>query len=93
MKEYYADELRFKSVYSQNNPPKAIKYGAYVVNLDEYKSIGTHGISLHTNGNSVTKFGSFGVEHIAEEFEKLSGTKVSWSSSGFDSVWILLLCF
>ena len=32
---------KFNGVYSRNNLPK-IKDGAYVINLDEYKSIGTH---------------------------------------------------
>ena len=44
--------------------------GAYVANLDEYKSIRTHWIALYANGNSVTYFDSFGVEHILKEFKK-----------------------
>ena len=40
---YYQNEPKFNSVYSRNNLPK-IKDGAYVVNCDEYKSIGTHWI-------------------------------------------------
>ena len=39
----------------------------YVINLDEYKSIGTHWIALHVNGDNVTYSGSFGVEHIPKE--------------------------
>ena len=30
-----------------------IKDGAYVVNLDEFKSIGTHWIALYVNGNNI----------------------------------------
>ena len=37
------------------------------MNLDEYRSIGTHWISLYVNGNNVTYFGNFGVEHIPKE--------------------------
>ena len=40
---YYQNEPKFNDVYSRNNLPK-IKDGAYVINLDEYKSIGTHWI-------------------------------------------------
>ena len=36
--------------------------GASVINLDEYKSIGTHWIARHVNGDNVTYFDSFGVE-------------------------------
>ena len=38
-----------------------------VLNLDEYKSIGTHWIALYVNGNNVTNFDSFGVEHIPKK--------------------------
>ena len=36
---------------SKNNLPK-IKDGAYVINLDEYESTGTHWIALYVNGNN-----------------------------------------
>ena len=75
IKRYYADDPRLKGVYSRNNPTKAIKDGDYVVNLDEHKSIGTHSIALHLNGNSVTDFGSFGIEHIPEKVKKFIGNK------------------
>ena len=41
-----------------------IKDGAYVVNLDECKSILTNWIALYTNSDNVTHFDSFGVEQI-----------------------------
>ena len=37
----YQNEAKFNGVYSRNNLPK-IKNGTYVINLDEYKAIGTH---------------------------------------------------
>ena len=37
MQKYYQNEPRFNGVYSRDNLPK-IQNGAYVVNLDEYKS-------------------------------------------------------
>ena len=43
-----------------------MKDGAFVVNLDKYRSIGTYWIVLYANGNSITYFDSFGVEHISE---------------------------
>ena len=61
-------------VYSRSNLPK-IKDGAYVINLDEYESIGTHWIALHVSGDNVTYFGSFGVEHIPKEIIKLIDNK------------------
>ena len=49
--KYYQDEPKFNGVYSGNSLPK-IKHGAYVINLDEFKSIGTHRIALYVNGNN-----------------------------------------
>ena len=45
---------------------------AYVINLDEYKSIGTHWIALHVNGNNVTYCGSFRLEHIPKRYNSHS---------------------
>ena len=41
IQNYYQNESKFNGVYSRNNLPK-IKDGSNVINLDEYKSIGTH---------------------------------------------------
>ena len=60
------NELKFNVFYSRNNLSKA-KDGAYVVNLDEYKSIGTHWINLYVNTENVLQFYSFGVEPIPKE--------------------------
>ena len=68
------------NVYSRNNLPK-IKDGAYVINLDEYESIGTHWIALYVNGNSrrasydAIYFDSFGAEHIPKEIKTFIGNK------------------
>ena len=48
----YQKEPRFNCGFLRNNLPK-IKDGAYVVNLDEYKSVGSHQITLHANGFNV----------------------------------------
>ena len=39
-----------------------MKDRAYVINVDEYKSIGTYWITLIVNSDNVTYFNSFGVE-------------------------------
>ena len=50
--KYYQIESKLNGVYSRNNLPKTKKDRAYVINLDEYKSIGTHWIALYVNGNN-----------------------------------------
>ena len=55
--------LIFNGAYSRNNLRK-IKDGAYVINLNEYKSIGTYLIVLSVNNNNVIYFDSFVVEQI-----------------------------
>ena len=62
---YYQNEPNFNGVYSR------IKDGAYIINLDEFKSLGTHWISLYVNNNNnVICCDSFGVEHIPKESKK-----------------------
>ena len=57
-----------------NNLPK-IKDGAYVINLDEFKSIGIHWIAFDVNDNDIIYFHSFGVEHIPKEIKKFIGNR------------------
>ena len=73
--EYYINEPRFNGVYSRNNLPKAIKKGAYVINLDEYENTGTHWIALFVKTNEVIYFDSFDIEHIPKEVEHAIGNK------------------
>ena len=73
-KKYYQNEPKFNVVHSRNNLPK-IKDGVYVINLDEFKSIGTHCIGLNVNGNNIIYFDSFGVEHIPIGVRKFIGNK------------------
>ena len=49
--------------------------GAYITNLDEYESKGTHWIALYVIDNSLTYFDSFGVEHIPEQIKKFIENK------------------
>ena len=51
IQKYYQNETKFNGVNSRNNLPK-IKDGAYVINLDEYKSTGNHRIALYVNVNN-----------------------------------------
>ena len=64
-------EPKFNGVYSRNNLPK-IKDRAYVINLDECKSIETNWIALYVNGECWKRniVDTFGVEHIPKEIRK-----------------------
>ena len=61
--KYYQRESMFNGVYSRNNLPK-MKDGAYIINFDEYESIGTQWLAFYGNVENVTYFDRFGVEHI-----------------------------
>ena len=61
--DYYQDKPRFNGVNGRNNLPKK-NYGAYVINLDMYSSIGTNWIALYMNGDNVAYFDGFRVKHI-----------------------------
>ena len=52
---YYQNEPKFNGVYWRNNLPK-IKNGAYVINLDGLKSVGTHWRAFYGNGTSSEYF-------------------------------------
>ena len=64
-----SNKPKFNGVCSRNNLHK-IKDRAYLINLDESKSIENHLISLYVNGNNgrassdVTYFDSLGIKHI-----------------------------
>ena len=51
------------------------KYGAYVINLNEYADVGTHWIALSCNRNETVYFDSFGVEHIPEKIKEFIENK------------------
>ena len=51
MQNYYQNEPNFNDVYSRNYSAKT-KDRAYIINLDEFKSIGTHWIAFYVNGNN-----------------------------------------
>ena len=72
---YYQNEPRFNGVYSRDNLRDKIKYGAYVINPDEYSDIGTHSIALYVNNKTVIYFDIFWVEYIPKEIKKFIGNK------------------
>ena len=69
IKRCYLKEPKLNGVYSRNKLPK-IRDGRYVINLDEYKSIGTYWIAFYVNGDNVSYFHSFGVKFIPKEILK-----------------------
>ena len=69
IQKYYQNEPKFNGVYSRNNLSKT-KDGAYIINLAEYESTGTHWISQYVNDNNVTYFDTCGVENISKEIKK-----------------------
>ena len=58
IQKYYQNESKFNGVYSRNNLSK-IKGGAYIINLDDYESVGAHWTLLYVNDDNVTYFGSW----------------------------------
>ena len=74
IQRYYQIESKFNLVYSKNNLPK-INDEAYIINLDKYKSTGSHWIVLNMNGYNVTYFNSLGFEYTTKESEKFIGNK------------------
>ena len=74
---YYQNEPRFNGVFSRDNLPNNnnIKNSAYVINLDEYRDIGTHWVALYATNKTAKYFDSFGVEHIPQEIVKFIGNK------------------
>ena len=74
IQKYYENEPEFNVVYSKNNLSK-IKHGTYIINLDEYESLGIHLNALYVNAKNLTYFDSFGFEYIPKEIRKFIGNK------------------
>ena len=73
IQEYYQNEPRFNGAFSRDNLPNIIKNDGYVIDLDEYRDIGTHWVALYVNNKTIIYFDSFGVEHIPKEIIKFIG--------------------
>ena len=52
-----------------------IKDGSYVINLDDYADIGTHGIALFCDRSEIVHLNSFGVERVPEEIKEFIGNE------------------
>ena len=83
--------MRAGWVYSRNILRK-IKVEAYVINLDGYKSIGTHWIALYVKAENVTYFDSFGVEHVPKEIKKMIGNKNIVTNIYRIRVYVSIMC-
>ena len=68
IQKYYQNESKPNGVYSKNDLLR-IKHGADVINLNEFKSIGTHWIASYENINNVIYFNRFA--HIPKQIIKL----------------------
>ena len=64
--KYYQKEPKCDGVYLRNKLRK-IKDGAYVTNLDDFKSMGTYWIALYANVNNTVYFDHIAVEHIPKQ--------------------------
>ena len=60
--------------------PKTLKNGTYVIDLDEFLSLGRHLMVMYVNGNSVPYFDTLGDEHIPEEIKRFIDNKQQISS-------------
>ena len=52
IQKYYQTEPQLNGVYSRNNLSK-LKDDTYIVNLDEYESVGPHWIALYVNAENI----------------------------------------
>ena len=74
MQKCYQNEPKFHGVYPRNNLTKT-KDETHVINLYEFKSIGTHLTAVYVNGNNIVYFDSFGVEYIPKEIKTFIESK------------------
>ena len=74
---YFNYEPRFNGVSSRNNLPR-IKDGAYIINLDNENSKGTHWVSSFIDRNTAVYCCSFWIEYIPQEvINKLKNKSVT----------------
>ena len=64
MQKYCQKEPKLNGVYSKQN---YLNKEAYIINIDECKSIGTHQRDLYVNDNNLANCESFEVEYIQKE--------------------------
>ena len=71
---YYQNERKFNGAYSTNCSLK-IKFRAYVINVHECNTLGTHGVVILGKNNAAIYFDSFWNEHIRKETKRFIGNK------------------
>ena len=97
IQKYHQNEPKFNDIYSRNNLPKK-KDGAYVTNVDKYKSRGNHWIALYVNDNNgsasydATYFYSFVVERIPKEIKQINGNKIIITNTYRIQAYNLVMC-
>ena len=74
--EYYQIEPKFNGVYSTNSLPK-IKDGADVINLEEFKSLGTYWIAFYVDNNNLIYFDNFAENIFQKKLKSSQKTKIS----------------
>ena len=70
MQNYCQIEPIWNGIFLGNDLPK-IKDGGYLINLDEFKSIGIHWIAIYTSVNNILYLDSLGLENIPKEIKSL----------------------
>ena len=70
MQNYCQIEPIWNGIFSGNVLPK-IKDGGYLINLDEFKSIGIHWIAIYKSVINRLYLNSFGLENIPKEIKSL----------------------
>ena len=97
IQKYHQNEPKFNDIYSRNNLPKK-KDGAYVINVDKYKSRGNHWIALYVNDNNgsasydASYFYSFVVERIPKEIKQINGNKIIITNTYRIQAYNLVMC-
>ena len=64
--KYFNYESRFNGVFSRNDLSR-VRGGAYVINLDDKKSKGTHWVSLFIDRDTAVYVDSFGIKYIPQD--------------------------
>lgn len=77
--QYYQTEHQFNDVYPKNSLTKIVKDGTYVINVDEYDSIGTYWFAVDIENDKVIYFNR-------KYYYKYFQTTCIW----FGNVWMFL---